>query len=131
MAKRKTAYVCSDCGAEFPRWQGQCSECKEWNTISEFVVSSAKAWQHRKASSLCDAHVAAAASLTTCPPTTTALVAPTAPTPVATPSPVATPAPTATPAPAARYHIVSHGSTCACQFSAQTNSGGPLARTGN
>ena len=42
MAKRKTAYVCSDCGAEFPRWQGQCSECKAWNTISEFVVASAK-----------------------------------------------------------------------------------------
>ncbi|AGP86307.1 DNA repair protein RadA [Alteromonas mediterranea] len=42
MAKRKTAYVCSDCGAEFPRWQGQCSECKAWNTISEFVVVSAK-----------------------------------------------------------------------------------------
>lgn len=42
MAKRKTAYVCSDCGAEFPRWQGQCTECKEWNTISEFVVASAK-----------------------------------------------------------------------------------------
>lgn len=42
MAKRKTAYVCSECGAEFPRWQGQCSECKAWNTISEFVVQSAK-----------------------------------------------------------------------------------------
>ncbi len=42
MAKRKTAYVCSDCGAEFPRWQGQCSECKAWNTISEFVVQTAK-----------------------------------------------------------------------------------------
>ena len=42
MAKRKTAFVCSDCGAEFPRWQGQCSECKAWNTISEFVVSPAK-----------------------------------------------------------------------------------------
>jgi len=42
MAKRKTAYVCSDCGAEFPRWQGQCTECKEWNTISEFVVASTK-----------------------------------------------------------------------------------------
>ncbi|GGW85922.1 DNA repair protein RadA [Alteromonas halophila] len=41
MAKRKTAYVCSDCGAEFPRWQGQCGECKAWNTISEFVVSPA------------------------------------------------------------------------------------------
>ncbi|RDV29345.1 DNA repair protein RadA [Alteromonas aestuariivivens] len=43
MAKRKTAYVCSDCGAEFPRWQGQCSECKAWNTISEYVVSPATA----------------------------------------------------------------------------------------
>ncbi len=43
MAKRKTAYVCTECGAEFPRWQGQCSECKAWNTISEFVVSPASA----------------------------------------------------------------------------------------
>ena len=43
MAKRKTAYVCSDCGAEFPRWQGQCSECKAWNTISEFVASAKSA----------------------------------------------------------------------------------------
>ncbi|MBU2979073.1 DNA repair protein RadA [Alteromonas sp. C1M14] len=41
MAKRKTAYVCSDCGAEFARWQGQCTECKAWNTISEFVISAA------------------------------------------------------------------------------------------
>lgn len=41
MTKRKTAYVCADCGAEFPRWQGQCSECKTWNSISEFVVSAA------------------------------------------------------------------------------------------
>ncbi len=42
MSKRKVAYVCSECGSEFPRWQGQCSDCKAWNTISEFVVSSAK-----------------------------------------------------------------------------------------
>lgn len=41
MAKRKTAFVCSDCGAEFPRWQGQCNECQAWNTITEFVLSSA------------------------------------------------------------------------------------------
>ena len=40
MAKRKTAYVCSDCGAEYPRWQGQCNDCNAWNTISEFVISS-------------------------------------------------------------------------------------------
>ncbi len=42
MAKRKTAFVCSDCGAEFPRWQGQCNDCGAWNTISEFVISPAK-----------------------------------------------------------------------------------------
>lgn len=41
MAKRKTAFVCSDCGAEFPRWQGQCSDCNAWNTITEFVVTPA------------------------------------------------------------------------------------------
>ncbi|WP_218352684.1 DNA repair protein RadA [Alteromonas lipotrueiana] len=41
MAKRKTAYVCAECGAQFPRWQGQCTECKEWNSITEFVVSAA------------------------------------------------------------------------------------------
>ena len=39
MAKAKTAYVCSDCGAEFPRWQGQCTECGAWNTISEFRIA--------------------------------------------------------------------------------------------
>lgn len=41
MAKRKTSFVCSDCGAEHPRWQGQCSDCNSWNTISEFVISPA------------------------------------------------------------------------------------------
>lgn len=33
--KNKTAYVCNDCGAEFSKWQGQCSECGAWNTLSE------------------------------------------------------------------------------------------------
>ena len=42
MAKApKTAYVCNDCGAEFSRWQGQCSACKAWNTISEVWLISA------------------------------------------------------------------------------------------
>lgn len=42
MAKTpKTAYVCNDCGAEFLRWQGQCSACKAWNTISEVRLISA------------------------------------------------------------------------------------------
>lgn len=35
MAKSKVAYVCNECGAEFSRWQGQCGECKAWNTITE------------------------------------------------------------------------------------------------
>ena len=39
----KTAYVCNDCGAEFSRWQGQCSACKAWNTISEVRLVSAAA----------------------------------------------------------------------------------------
>ena len=44
MAKApKTAYVCNDCGAEFSRWQGQCSACKAWNTISEVRLVSAVA----------------------------------------------------------------------------------------
>ncbi|GLP96945.1 DNA repair protein RadA [Paraferrimonas sedimenticola] len=41
MAKKQTAYVCTECGADFPRWQGQCSACGEWNTISEVRLSSA------------------------------------------------------------------------------------------
>ncbi|MEE2022633.1 MULTISPECIES: DNA repair protein RadA [Alkalimonas] len=42
MAKNKTAYVCNDCGADFMRWQGQCSECGAWNTITEVRLGPAK-----------------------------------------------------------------------------------------
>lgn len=42
MAKRKVAYVCTACGADFPKWQGQCGACGEWNTLSEFVTDPAK-----------------------------------------------------------------------------------------
>lgn len=41
MAKRKIAYVCTECGADFPKWQGQCPSCGEWNTLSEFVTDPA------------------------------------------------------------------------------------------
>jgi len=40
MAKLKTSYACSGCGAVYPRWQGKCSACNEWNTIEEDVVAS-------------------------------------------------------------------------------------------
>lgn len=36
MAKAKIQFVCTDCGAEFTKWQGQCNECKAWNTLKEF-----------------------------------------------------------------------------------------------
>jgi DNA repair protein RadA/Sms len=40
MAKRKTAFVCNDCGSEHPRWQGQCNDCREWNTLTEIVIEN-------------------------------------------------------------------------------------------
>ena len=39
MVKAKTAYVCSDCGAEYSKWQGQCASCGAWNTIKEFKIA--------------------------------------------------------------------------------------------
>lgn len=40
--KTKTAYLCSACGDDFPKWNGQCPTCKEWGTLSEFKVSPKK-----------------------------------------------------------------------------------------
>ena len=42
-AKTKSAYVCSDCGASYGQWQGQCGDCGQWNTLSEVVLASASA----------------------------------------------------------------------------------------
>ncbi len=39
MAKTKTAYFCQNCGTQHAKWMGQCTTCKEWNTIVEEVVS--------------------------------------------------------------------------------------------
>jgi DNA repair protein RadA/Sms len=41
--KSKTAYLCSGCGDDFPKWSGQCQSCKEWGTLAEFKVSKGKA----------------------------------------------------------------------------------------
>ena len=35
MAKAKRKYVCQACGSEANRWQGQCDDCGEWNTLAE------------------------------------------------------------------------------------------------
>lgn len=38
MAKLKKAFFCSNCGTQYPKWQGKCNACNEWNTIEEEVV---------------------------------------------------------------------------------------------
>ena len=38
MAKVKTTFFCQNCGTQYSKWQGQCTACKEWNTIVEEVI---------------------------------------------------------------------------------------------
>ena len=38
MAKTQVAYVCSECGADYSKWQGRCTNCNEWNTLRSFRV---------------------------------------------------------------------------------------------
>ena len=40
MAKDKTAYVCSNCGQEAPKWLGKCPSCGQWNTFKEIRVAA-------------------------------------------------------------------------------------------
>ena len=35
MAKNKSVFACQKCGAQHPKWSGQCSECGAWNTLVE------------------------------------------------------------------------------------------------
>lgn len=35
--KRSIVYACTECGAQFPKWQGRCTECGRWNTLVEEV----------------------------------------------------------------------------------------------
>ena len=40
MAKDKTAYVCSNCGQESPKWVGKCPSCGQWNTFKEIKIAA-------------------------------------------------------------------------------------------
>lgn len=50
MSKRKTKFMCKDCGYESPKWMGRCPGCGEWNTMNEEVEVVTKgprgAFQH-------------------------------------------------------------------------------------
>src|SRR5699024_2033188 len=37
LAKRKTVYVCQECGYESIRWMGKCTNCNNWNTFVEEI----------------------------------------------------------------------------------------------
>ena len=64
--KVKTAYFCQNCGTQHSKWQGQCSACKEWNTIVEEVVQKeeVKLWSNKEADSKVKALKVADISLT-------------------------------------------------------------------
>jgi DNA repair protein RadA/Sms len=38
MAKPRTIFFCSNCGASAPKWLGKCPHCGEWNTYQEELI---------------------------------------------------------------------------------------------
>ncbi|WLD93500.1 DNA repair protein RadA [Alkalihalobacillus sp. AL-G] len=46
MAKRKTTFLCQDCGYDSPKWMGKCPGCSKWNTMVEEVIQQEKG--HRR-----------------------------------------------------------------------------------
>jgi DNA repair protein RadA/Sms len=40
VARAQSRFVCQACGADFPRWEGQCRSCAAWNTLVETVVTA-------------------------------------------------------------------------------------------
>ncbi len=40
MAKLKEVFICQNCAAASPKWQGQCTSCGEWNTLVAETVSA-------------------------------------------------------------------------------------------
>lgn len=40
MTKTKITHSCQSCGAQFPKWSGQCLGCGEWNTIVEEITKT-------------------------------------------------------------------------------------------
>jgi len=46
MAKPKNRYICAACGSVSHRWQGQCGDCAEWNTLAEDVPATVFSQKH-------------------------------------------------------------------------------------
>ncbi|MES2771220.1 MAG: DNA repair protein RadA [Pseudomonadota bacterium] len=52
MAKEKTIYSCTECGASVPKWQGQCPGCAVWNTLVETIATSSTSANNKRFSAL-------------------------------------------------------------------------------
>ncbi len=50
MAKPKKKYVCQSCGSVSHRWQGQCPDCAEWNTLAEEAPQTVFSAKHNLSS---------------------------------------------------------------------------------
>ena len=46
MAKPKKRFICQACGSVHHRWQGQCPDCAEWNTLSEEAPATVFSQKH-------------------------------------------------------------------------------------
>lgn len=42
MAKRKTIYICQECGYQAPKWMGKCTNCNSWNSFVEEIKQTSK-----------------------------------------------------------------------------------------
>ena len=40
MAKKKTVYLCQECGYDSPKWLGKCPGCGQWNTMVEEIIKT-------------------------------------------------------------------------------------------
>ena len=38
MARTSPVFICSHCGKDTPKWQGQCPHCDEWNTLEAGIA---------------------------------------------------------------------------------------------
>jgi DNA repair protein RadA/Sms len=64
MAKERTTFHCTKCGAQFPRWTGRCTECGAWTTVVQESASDEAAARPSLAAPANPGEVRAFASLT-------------------------------------------------------------------
>lgn len=50
MAKAKTIFFCSNCGASSPKWVGKCPHCNEWNTYQEELIQKETSAEEKRRS---------------------------------------------------------------------------------